>query len=44
MLLHLILEKGNLAPGVNQFRIGEAILLRTDTVNHKQNAGTFKTL
>lgn len=37
-----LLEKGNLAPGVNQFRIGEAILLGTDTVNHKQVPGTFQ--
>lgn len=37
-----LLEKGNLAPGINQFRIGEAILLGTDTINYRKVPGTLQ--
>jgi predicted amino acid racemase len=37
-----LLEKGNLPPGVNQFRVGEAILLGTDTINCRKVPGTLQ--
>lgn len=37
-----LLEKGELAPGINQFRIGEAILLGTDVTNFRKVPGTLQ--
>ncbi|AYO31042.1 MAG: ornithine racemase [Thermoanaerobacteraceae bacterium] len=37
-----LLEKGGLAPGINQFRIGEAILLGTDVTNFRKVPGTLQ--
>lgn len=37
-----LLERGNLAPGINQFRIGEAILLGTDVTNFRKVPGTLQ--
>jgi len=37
-----LLEKGELAPGINQLRIGEAILLGTDATNFREVPGTFQ--
>ncbi|HHW01609.1 MAG TPA: alanine/ornithine racemase family PLP-dependent enzyme [Thermoanaerobacterales bacterium] len=37
-----LLEKGKLAPGINQFRIGEAILLGTDATNFRRVPGTLQ--
>ncbi|MDI3481655.1 MAG: ornithine racemase [Tepidanaerobacteraceae bacterium] len=37
-----LLEKGELAPGINQFRIGEAILLGTDETNSRNVPGTLQ--
>lgn len=37
-----LLERGELAPGINQFRIGEAILLGTDETNSRDVPGTIQ--
>lgn len=37
-----LLDKGELAPGINQLRIGEAILLGTDPTNLRNVPGTFQ--
>ncbi|WP_422444444.1 alanine/ornithine racemase family PLP-dependent enzyme [Thermoanaerobacterium sp. DL9XJH110] len=37
-----LLEKGELAPGINQFRIGEGILLGNDTTNFRDIPGILK--
>lgn len=37
-----LIEKGQLPSGINQFRIGEAILLGTDGVNNIKVGGTFQ--
>ncbi|RKL61745.1 alanine/ornithine racemase family PLP-dependent enzyme [Thermoanaerobacteraceae bacterium SP2] len=38
----ILLEKGKLAPGINQFRVGEAILLGTDTIGYRIVPGTLQ--